>query len=53
MNRGNRNTANRESDVNALDGVKSPPRTVNNPKAATVTKTGMLFNIKPFNCKNK
>lgn len=51
--RGNRSTANNESDVNALDGVKSPPKAVNNPKAVTVTKTGMLFSMKLFNCKNK
>lgn len=51
--RGNRSTANNESDVNALAGVKSPPKAVNNPKAVTVTKTGMLFSMKLFNCKNK
>ena len=53
MSRGNRSTANSESDVNALDGVKSPPKAVNNPKAVTVTKTGMLFSMKLFNCKIK
>ena len=51
MNRGNRRIANRDSDVNALAGVRFPPSKVNNPKETTVTTTGMLFSINPLNCK--
>lgn len=50
MNSGNRRTAKRERDVNALAGVRSPPSKVNIPKEITVTTTGMLFSMKPFNC---
>lgn len=53
MNRGNRSTANRESDVNALAGVRSPPSKVNIPNEITVTTTGMLFSIKLLNCKTR
>lgn len=53
MNRGNRSTWNNESDVNALAGVKSPPSSENIPKDTTVTITGILFNIKLFNCTSK
>lgn len=53
MNRGNLKTANNESDVNALAGVKSPPRREYTPNEATVTKTGMLFSMKLLNCKAK
>ena len=45
MKRGNRSTTDRESDVKALAGVKSPPSNVNTPNEITVTKTGMLFSI--------
>lgn len=51
MFKGNRNTENRESEVNARAGVKCPPSKVNNPKEVTVTTTGMLFSIKLLNCK--
>ena len=51
INRGNRRTANRESDVNALAGVRSPPSRVNIPNEITITTTGMLFSIKTLNCK--
>lgn len=50
MNKGNLNTENNESDVNAFAGVKSPPRREYTPKEATVTKTGMLFRMKLLNC---
>lgn len=50
---GNRKTANKESDVNALAGVKSPPRSENIAKETTVTITGILFSIKLFSCKCK
>ena len=53
MFKGNRSTAKRESDVNALAGVNSPPRKVNTPNEVTVTTTGMLLSIKLFNCKTK
>lgn len=53
MKRGNRSTANRESDVKALAGVKSPPRNVKTPNETTVTRTGMLFSINPFNCQKE
>lgn len=53
MFKGNRSTAKRESDVNALAGVKSPPRKVNIPNDVSVTTTGMLFSIKLLNCKNR
>jgi len=49
--RGNRSTANRESDVKALAGVKSPPSNVNTPNEITVTKTGMEFSINELHCK--
>ena len=39
--------------MNALAGVNSPPSKVNIPKEVTVTRTGMLFNIKLFNCNGK
>lgn len=51
MNRGNLNTANNESEVNAFAGVKSPPRRVYTPNEATVTNTGMVFRMKLLNCK--
>lgn len=51
MKRGKRSTANKESDVNALAGVRVFPRKVNIPNEITVTKTGMLVSINPFNCK--
>lgn len=51
MKRGNRNTANKERDVNALEGVRSPPSKVKTPNEMTVTKTGMLFRINPLHCK--
>lgn len=51
MFKGNRNTENRDSDVNARAGVKCPPSNVNTPKEVTVTTTGMLFSIKLLNCK--
>ena len=51
MFKGNRSTANRESDVNALAGVKSPPSKVNAPNEVTVTITGMLFRMKLLHCK--
>lgn len=50
MNRGNRSTANSEIEVKALAGVKFPPSKVNMPNEMTVTTTGMLFRMKPFNC---
>lgn len=53
MNRGNRRTANRESDVKALAGVKSPPSKVKTPKEITVTKTGMLFRINELHCQEE
>lgn len=53
MNRGKRNTANKERDVNAFEGVKSPPRRVNIPNEITVTREGMLFTINIFNCKKE
>ena len=53
MNRGKRSTANKESDVNARAGVRSPPSSVNNPNEVTVTRTGRLFSINPLNCKTK
>lgn len=53
MNRGNRSTANRESDVNALAGVRSPPSKVNNPNEITVTTTGMLFSKNPLHWKTR
>lgn len=53
MKRGNRSTENRESDVKALAGVKSPPSKVNTPNEITVTKTGMLFSINEFNCQKE
>lgn len=46
MFKGKRKTANRDIDVNALAGVKSPPSKVNIPNEVTVTRTGMLFSIK-------
>lgn len=49
--KGNRSTAKRDNDVNALAGVKSPPRKVKAPNEITVTTTGMLFNTKLLNCK--
>lgn len=51
MNRGKRSTANKESDVNALAGVRSPPSKVNIPNEITVTTTGILLSIKPLHCK--
>lgn len=53
MKRGKRSTANKESDVNALAGVRFPPSKVNIPNEITVTKTGMLLRMNPFNCKTK
>ena len=53
MNRGKRSTAKRESDVNALAGVRSPPSNVNTPNETIVTRTGILFSINIFNCKTK
>lgn len=50
MFKGNLRTAKRESEVNALAGVKSPPSKVNAPNETTVTTTGMLFSIKLLNC---
>lgn len=46
MNRGKRKTANNESDVNALAGVRFPPSKEYTPNDITVTTTGMLFRIK-------
>lgn len=51
MNKGNLNTANSESDVNALAGVKSPPRKVYIANDITVTTTGILLRMKRFNCR--
>ena len=53
MKRGNRSTTNRESDVKALAGVKSPPSNVNTPNEITVTKTGMLFSINELHCQEE
>jgi len=53
MKRGNRRTANRESDVKALAGVRSPPSKVKTPNVITVTKTGMLFSINPLHCRKR
>lgn len=53
MFRGIRSNANRESDVNALAGVKPPPSKVNVPNETTVTTTGMLFSMKLLNCKKR
>lgn len=53
MKSGKRSTANNERDVNALAGVRSPPSKVNTPKETTITKTGILFNMKLFNCRKK
>lgn len=53
MKRGNRSTANRESDVKALAGVKSPPSKVKTPNEITVTKTGMLFSINELHCQEE
>lgn len=50
MLRGYRSIENRESDVNALAGVKSPPSKVNAPNEIAVTKAGMLFSKKLLNC---
>ena len=50
MNRGKRSTTNKESDVNALASVRSPPSKVNIPNETIVTNTKMMFNIKPLNC---
>lgn len=51
MNNGKRSTENKESDVNALAGVRSPPSKVNTPNEITITTTGILFNIKLLHCK--
>jgi hypothetical protein len=53
MNKGQRSTANREREVNALAGVRSPPSKVNIPNEITVTTTGMLFSINPLHCKTR
>ncbi len=53
MNKGKRSTANREREVNALAGVRSPPSKVNIPNEITVTTTGVLFSINPFHCKTR
>lgn len=53
MYKGNRSIAKRESDVNALAGVRSPPSKVNNPNEVTVTTTGMLFSMKVLHCKTR
>jgi hypothetical protein len=53
MKRGNRSTANREREVKALAGVKSPPSNVNTPNEITVTKTGMLFSINELHCQEE
>lgn len=50
---GIRNTANRERDVKALAGVKSPPSNVKIPNDITVTITGMLFSMKLLNCNKR
>lgn len=53
MFNGNLSTEKRESDVNALAAVKSPPRKVNIPKETTVTTTGALFSMKLLNCNSR
>lgn len=53
MKSGKRSTANKERDVKALAGVRSPPSKVNTPNETTITKTGILFNMKLFNCREK
>ena len=47
---GYRSIAKRESVVNALAGVKSPPSNVKIPNDINVTTTGMLLKIKLLNC---
>jgi len=51
MFNGNRSTANKESDVKALEGVKSPPSKVNIPNDVTVTRTGILLSMKVLHCR--
>lgn len=53
MKSGNRSTENKERDVNALAGVRSPPSKVNIPNEITITKTGILFKRNMFNCKKQ
>ena len=53
MNKGKRNTAKSERDVNALAGVKFPPSKVYTPNETTVTTTGMLFSINLLHCKTR
>jgi hypothetical protein len=53
MFRGVVKTWNRESDVNAFAGVKSPPSKVNVPNETSVTITGMMFSIKLLNCNRR
>lgn len=53
MFKGNRRTAKRESEVKARAGVRSPPNKVNIPNETTVTRTGMLFNMKLLHCKSE
>ena len=50
MYKGYRSIAKRESDVNALAGVRSPPSKVNDPNEVTVTIIGMLFSMKVLHC---
>lgn len=42
MHKENMSTESSERDVYALDGVKFPSKTVNNPKEVTTTKQGMI-----------
>lgn len=53
MKRGKRRTANREIDVNALAGVKSPPNKTNIPNEISATTIGRLLSINLLNCKRK
>ncbi|KAL4562253.1 hypothetical protein LXL04_034451 [Taraxacum kok-saghyz] len=53
---GFRSTVKRESDVKALEGVKSPPSNVKTPNEITATRTGRLFStneIKHIGNENK
>lgn len=53
MKSGKRRTANKESDVNAFAGVRSPPSKEKSPNETTITTTGILFKIKLLHCKTR
>lgn len=50
---GNRSTANKDSDVNAFAGVRTPPNNENSPNETTITTTGILFKTKLLHCERK